>query len=286
MCPESHPQYASIAGGIKTMSPDDLGIVRDRLEEVGGVKTMYLHCLGEPMLNQHTPSFVRSVRPLVERICLTTNGTVPMTRLLDCPPDYVRVSVYGQDQREFEEVTNRVLDHRKVLENVTALWQGRQNREQELPYIYVKGFGKFSTLHYRFGDVCDEVDVEPTMNWNGEGDWGGNVGPTKKRVCPAPFYMVTIHSDLRVSMCGVDWSKKLVVGNLREQNIRELWNSDAAHEIRLAHLRGNRCELDGCKTCSYIDTTLPDNLDELTVHEYEARSHRTAVQGKEVVYAG
>lgn len=274
MCPESHPRYAEIAGGIRRMSEADMALVRNGIAELGGVKTLYLHSLGEPMLNRLTPHFIADVRPLVERVCLTTNGTVSLTRLLDCPPDYVRVSIYGLSQDEFEATTQATIDHRLVFDNLKELHAERERRKQALPFIYVKGFGKFSPLHHRLRDYCDEVDVEPTMDWNGEGGEWGTRGEGAKHACPAPFYMMCIHADLRVSVCGVDWSKRLVVGNLKEQSLKSIWHGDELKRIRLAHLSGQRCSLDGCRNCTYLHTTLPDSVDALTADEYEKRTQK------------
>jgi len=300
MCPESHTDYAKIAGGIRTMNLDNLLMVAHRVIEIGGVKTMYLHSLGEPMLNPRTPDFIKAVRPHVERICLTTNGTVPMTKLLDCPPDYVRVSVYGNSHEEFRYVTQSEVDHRRVLDNVRDLWDARNGRAKLLggpgpgyyllPFIYVKGFSNFPLLMHRFGPYADEVDTEPVMNWNGEDNWqvvGRDADiPTSKRACPAPFYIMCIHADLRVSMCGVDWSKRLVVGDLHDQSLLEIWQGTDAHNVRVAHLAGERCKLDGCRTCTYLDTTLPDDIDALSEGEYLNRVRARSVAKAEETFTG
>src|SRR5208282_3672047 len=86
-----------------------------------------------------------------------------------------------------------------------------------------------------FTGIADEVKLEQEMNWND--DFEGTVSgrdkddilstklfDNKKCCCPSPFYILIIHSDLNVSVCCVDWNKKLVVGNLREQTLKEIWN--------------------------------------------------------------
>lgn len=275
MCPMGLPDYEAIAGKRRTMTLADLQLVADNLADIGGVKSLYLHSLGEPMLNRHAADFIRMARPHAEKICLTTNGTVPLTKILDCPPDYVRVSVYGLNQTDFEETTQSTVDHRAVLENVRALRLNREARGQELPFIYVKGFGKFSVLHHRYHAYADEVDTEETMNWNGEGDFGNRESATHRKSCPAPFYIANINADMTVSVCGVDWSKKLIVGSLREESLRDIWHGERFHAIRMAHLRGERCAIDGCKKCTYLDTNLVDDVDSLTADEYERRIEST-----------
>jgi hypothetical protein len=51
-----------------------------------------------------------------------------------------------------------------------------------------------------------------------------------------------------------------VVGDLRAQTLREVWQGDALKRMRLMHLAGRRGENVMCANCSYL-TTLPDKLD-------------------------
>ncbi|MDE2100675.1 MAG: SPASM domain-containing protein [Patescibacteria group bacterium] len=270
MCPESLPGYKDAVGGIRTMELDDMRLVRDRVREVGGVKVLHLHVLGEPMLNRHTPDFVKMMRPLAERIILTTNGSVSMVDLLDCPPDYVRVSVYGTDDDQFAQVTGKRMLNRVRL-NVRSLVVARDDRVMERPHVYVKAFGDGGdALRDQFASA-DEFAVEPLMDWDGRAGVGSST-PGTRRSCAMPFYTLAVHADLKVSPCCVDWSKRLVVGDLREQSIGEIWRGMPLEALRLQHLSGKRTAT-GCKDCSYLNT-LPDDVDSLDAGEYVSRASK------------
>ena len=45
----------------------------------------------------------------------------------------------------------------------------------------------------------------------------------KKKTCPFPFYTLAIHSNLKVSVCCVDWNKKTVVGDPKINTLKEIW---------------------------------------------------------------
>ena len=119
------------------------------------------------------------------------------------------------------------------------------------------------------------------MNWNDPNE--GNLAFTeidtllqtkyfanKKEVCPFPFYTLVIHSDLNVSVCCVDWDKKAVIGNLRNESLQDMWRGTRLKEFQLKHLQHKRHELSSCQSCTYLHTA-PDNLDALLPDAYLAR---------------
>ena len=96
-----------------------------------------------------------------------------------------------------------------------------------------------------------------------------------KSVCPFPFYSLVIHSDLQVSVCCVDWNKKVVMGSLRLQSLRDIWHGAPMHEFRMRHLRRERGQLPGCASCTFLHTS-PDNIDTLGPQDYETRVNALA----------
>ena len=134
----------------------------------------------------------------------------------------------------------------------------------------------------KFGPIVDEAVIEPVMNWNNPSE--GNLaqvdsdtllrGPNfqnRKTVCPQPFYTLVVHSDLRVSVCCVDWAKEAVVGDLKTETLMEVWRGAALRDFQLAHLEGRKSELAACKNCTFLHQ-MPDNLDDLSPEEYRARA--------------
>ena len=120
----------------------------------------------------------------------------------------------------------------------------------------------------------DEVGVEPVTNWNdpAEGNLSGlerdvllgsDAFASPKEVCPFPFYTLAIHSDLRVSVCCVDWAKQAVVGDLRTQTLTQIWHGEELHAFRLAHIRRQRATLAACRDCTFLHTAR-DNMDAAT----------------------
>ena len=80
----------------------------------------------------------------------------------------------------------------------------------------------------------NEIALEDVMDWNGHSKKSfSNISEKdffkqetmsfKKKICPFPFYTLAIHSNLKVSVCCVDWNKKTVAGDLKINTLKEIW---------------------------------------------------------------
>ncbi|MBM3949527.1 MAG: radical SAM protein [SAR202 cluster bacterium] len=73
-----------------------------------------------------------------------------------------------------------------------------------------------------------------------------------KRKCFYPFYQILVDYDGAVLLCPHDWGKKIIVGNLREKTVYELWNGRVIKRVRQSLARADRnfppcdvCDVDG-----------------------------------------
>jgi radical SAM protein with 4Fe4S-binding SPASM domain len=73
-----------------------------------------------------------------------------------------------------------------------------------------------------------------------------------KRKCFYPFYQIMVDFDGAVLLCNNDWDKRLILGNVKETSILDIWNSEKYKEVRgnLAngnrnHSPCNRCDVNG-----------------------------------------
>ena len=158
-------------------------------------------------------------------------------RVLASGLDYLRVSVYGGNEDAFARRTNTpAIKLARVISNVAALRKRRDEAGLSAPFIYVKMIDTSDPAENAqfldtFRPLADEVAIEPVMNWN-DPDQGNLAQLSRdemlatpyfrhtKRVCAFPFYTLVVHSDLRVSICCVDWAKQAVVGDLKTETLR------------------------------------------------------------------
>lgn len=256
-CPESLPDFFQRQGGRHKLSWADWESVASQIEQMPGVLgTLHFYMLGEPLLYPNTMNFIRDAtdRRLAKKTMLTTNGIKLHDRAEEIASSgltYLRVSLYDEYSEHWPSI---------------ALGLDRLMRINPRPFVYVKSFTE--TPGYDF--PCDERSIEQLMNWNGRAGRLGDDHSGPKQACPMPFFTLVIHSNLEVSVCCVDWDRQLKVGDLRKESLMKVWSGDAMRQIRLAHLRGQRHTLPGCRDCTLLHT-LQDNVDELSADEYLAR---------------
>jgi radical SAM protein with 4Fe4S-binding SPASM domain len=294
-CPESFSDYAETAGGLFRMGMDDYLEVLSQIADLtqpGRLKTLNFYMMGEPFANKLLTQFISIAhdKAIAERLTVTTNASLLKSNIWESVIrsglDYLRVSIYGGSSEAHRANTASGISLDRIVENVGGFKAFRDAQGATTPHIYVKMIespyaGENQEFFDRFSSVADEIKLEPVMNWNdpAQGNLSGlsaeelmnsDYLKNHKSVCPFPFYSLVIHSDLQVSVCCVDWNKKVVMGSLREQSLRDIWTGPAMHEFRMRHLRRERSQIPGCASCTFLHTA-PDNMDPLSAQEYESR---------------
>ena len=51
-------------------------------------------------------------------------------------------------------------------------------------------------------------------------------------ICPYPFYSMSINSDGKVSVCFLDWSRKMIIGDANEHSLKEIWDGKKMKSYR------------------------------------------------------
>src|SRR5262249_12512329 len=84
---------------------------------------------------------------------------------------------------------------------------------------------------------------------------------TSTNVCPYIFYSYSVNPEGLVSACFIDWARKLVVGDVRRQSMKSIWNGELMNQLRLQHLRGERKQNSVCGSCGQLSNCMPDKID-------------------------
>jgi len=213
----------------------------------------------------------------IEYIDTTTNGTFlspdRIGPVLEAGLDKINISVDGMDVETYARFTGFKFDFETFIENVRWLYANKGNCE-----VVVKIPGELITEAQRqkfldtFGDHCDRIFVEnfapcwPEFDIEKhtgvkitKGIYQQDVGSTD--TCPYIFYGYSVNSDGLVSSCFLDWGRKLIIGDVRQQSMKEIWNSDRMNALRLQHLEGRRRENSVCGKCGQLSHCLPDSID-------------------------
>jgi radical SAM protein with 4Fe4S-binding SPASM domain len=243
------------------------------------IKVLRLYKDGEPFLNKRLADMVAYAKKAkhIEYIDTTTNGTFLSPErvgpVLEAGLDKINISVDGMNVETYAQFTGFKFDFEKFIENVRWLYANKGNCE-----VVIKIPGELITEAQRqqffdtFGDHCDRIFVENFAPCWPEFDIEKHTGVTITKgiyqqdvgetdTCPYIFYGYSVNSDGLVSSCFLDWGRKLIIGDVRQQSMKAIWNSDRMNMLRLQHLEGRRRENSVCGNCGQLSHCLPDSID-------------------------
>lgn len=261
----------------------DFDLYRKVIDDLGEfdrpLKVLRLYKEGEPLLHTRFADMVRYAKQSghVEYIDTTTNGYLltpdKIGPILDAGIDRINISVDGMSSRQFWEFTRTRVDFDRFVANVRNLYEHRGQCEicVKIPGDILSDDDK-QRFFDTFGDIADRVFIEnfapcwPTFDVEDrmgieitDGIYGNAIHEVQ--VCPYIFYSVAVNTDGTVSLCFLDWARKLVVGDLRKQSLKDVWQGEALHRHRIAHLQGRRKQDPTCAACGQLSHCLPDDID-------------------------
>jgi len=227
-----------------------------------GIETLQLHFQGEPLLYKRFPEMVKVAKKAGLRAQAFTNG-LPLTKdkadkIILAGLDHLRFSVDGATQKtyelnrvggEFEKVYRNmrmmVERSKKHNSNIDLMWQfiALSNNEHEIEKakemakaidipFFVKTFAEsIPGLAPKNPELRRELHIKP---------------------CTDIYRSTFVFYTGEVVVCCYDLEGKYVVGDLRKQTLKEVWNS---HEYKTIRSRINNAEKNSdaepeiCKNC-------------------------------------
>lgn len=283
-CPESLPDYQQRAGFYHRLPMSLYEVIVSELKGWGKIKALKFYMEGEPLLNPDLPRMIRIAKDagVADRLELTTNASLfnegTARLLVESGLDYVRLSIYGVDERH-TKITGSRYTAEQIRANVHAFRQVRDAMGSQTPILYAQYLADSpedeEAFRSQYSDIADEIAIEPRHNWGALDtrlvNIGQQLGRYPKQACPEPFYTLAIRANGDVSVCCIDWSGGLIVGNLRDSSLREIWEGEPIRRIQSLHLAKKRDSIPACRNCTLI-YNFPDNLDHLSEEEFRSRA--------------
>lgn len=280
-CPTSDHELIKQTGRWQGIMNFDLyqKIIDDLKEFDRPLKVLRLYKEGEPLLNNRFADMVRYAKESgrVQYIDTTTNGFLlddeRIKPILEAGLDRINISVNGMSDEQFLSFSGVKVDFKQYVENIRHLYEIKGNCE-----IVIKISGDFMSelekQHFfdTFGDYSDRIFIEHVApcwpEFGVEDRLGVDITKgiydqpiTGVDTCPYIFYAVSINSDGSTSLCFLDWAHKLLVGDVREQSLKEIWNGSELFQHQINHLRGKRKDNVVCGQCGQLSHGQPDNID-------------------------
>ncbi|MFC2066179.1 radical SAM/SPASM domain-containing protein [Chloroflexota bacterium] len=213
-----------------------------------------LNYRGEPLLNPRLPEMVTYAKKKgIIEVQFNTNG-LSLTRektekLLDAGLDRIIFSFDGATRETYERIRTGS-DYEKVVNNIKTLVQIRNERGLKRPSVRVQMVKMKENEH----EVEDFIRMWlPIANRVAISTRREPAGIDEEKMahfsCPQIWQRLMICWDGAVRMCCGDWGGEIVLGNVKESTIYELWHSEKLNEIRRLHAEGRFGEILACARC-------------------------------------
>ena len=254
-------------------------IIDDICEFDKPIKVLRLYKDGEPLLN---PGFAEMIayakqKKCSERIDTTINASLltpeKNIEIIEAGIDRINISVEGINTEQYLGFSKYKIDFEKFVSNIRHLYEHKKNCE-----IIIKINGDIllenekNKFYELFGDIADGVYIEHIMScWpefelkdvkvNQEhGIYGQQI--KEVMVCPYVFYSFSINADGSASACFLDWSRKLIIGNVKTESVKEIWTGEKLRTLQKMFLEKNRKQHSVCGFCGQMSHGMPDDIDD------------------------
>jgi len=227
---------------------------------------------GEPTLHPEFKNFLRYAKSKNISCHLNTNGSrldeTMIRDFISLPLDSIKFSFQGIDRESYAEMRNTdffdtLVDKIKLLHMMRA--------ESPFPYIHVATTTTYETegqiqdfIHMiqKHADLVtvgrtqlDKFDISSVKLNHKDRErliylkTQETLHKERFRICPEVFDKLSINWDGTVSACCLDYNNEMVVGNLSNNTLKEIWHSSRMGNYRklLAQRRYEAIEL--CSHC-------------------------------------
>lgn len=212
-----------------------------------------LYFMGEPLQHPNIIDILRLARKHLKGIisistnCMLLNEEIS-TCLIENRIDLIICCIDHWDKDKYERI--RIGGHfETVVSNVERLLEIKAKANIDLTNVIVKSldFGLEQGEQKEYEDYWRERGAIPLVGW--VDSWAGQLSGLKKikykpqpysenkrKECADLWFKMVINWKGEVVICCHNFNYSIMLGNLREQNILEIWQGEKISELRQNHV--------------------------------------------------
>lgn len=250
----------------KTKMPMNLfqKIVDDASEN--GFTVLNLSMYGEPLLDDLLFQRIAYAKAKRLKVGFSSNGTLltsdKISKILENGLDWIAFSVDSNTKEYYEHI--RVgANFEDTCANIRELIRLRQERNTSKPLIMI-----YSTVltkdNLHASKLLEPILVGADFFSMGLADTRreenfcftrksfSKIRKARLYPCPVVWGAPSIMSNGKMVLCCKDYDGSIELGDLNNQTIMEIWNSDKLRKIKELHLRGEGDKIELCKNCESL----------------------------------
>jgi radical SAM protein with 4Fe4S-binding SPASM domain len=217
-----------------------------------GIRHVRLHNYGEPFVDRHlTDKVAYAKQKGIAEVGVISNGSLIDEQVargvIDAGLDAINISVDASGREVFER-TRIGLEYDKVIANIERLVRiraelGRTHPKLILSFVRQDNSDEERAFIDHWRTIADKIHITELHNWAGTLNRNSDV----RYPCYRQWLTFTVLWDGRVSLCCADFDGRVILGDMRTSNIRDIWESEAYRQVRREHLESGGPEI--CRAC-------------------------------------
>lgn len=204
-----------------------------------GLPAIWFGASGEGLLEKRLPEMIAYARErgIIDRI-LTTNGQLlsqdKSRAILEAGLTRISISVDAFTKATYEET--RGSDYENLLRNIHEFLRLKKEMRLELPVVRLT-FVDTARSHEEkddfityWRDLVDIVDIQKQIFYQNTRLSRDEIEPIR---CAYPWRAAVLYANGDLALCSSHWGRDdLVMGNIHDTPIREIWCSEKARDLR------------------------------------------------------
>ena len=249
------------------------------------IKRIHLFKDGEPFLNPNIIKMIKYVKKskVVQEVDVTTNASLIDINMADqivlSGLDTIRISFEGSISNEkYKIFTKTKYTYDDIKNSLINVYNSKRKYKSNSPYIEAKvvdtGLNVEEKKKFKndFEKYASEITFDAMIDrkkLTAKVIKGKKKQP-KLKVCPIPFYNLSVNCDGSVSSCCYDWNHSTLVGDLNNESLFEVWNGSKLNEFRKMHAEFRKKEHPTCSKCVATESYAQEsNIDSLALNDKE-----------------
>lgn len=252
MCPRDKFDYHS-----ETM---DFALFTKCVDEAAkhGVKLINLTGFGDSLLSINFEKELQYIKKNYSDIKIGMTNTCHLIdkKKIDFICEYVdelQISMYGITKETYESVHRGSLVFEDVRNNIDTILSRKDRPHCILEFLLMdENRDELDGWLEYYEGRADRVDVWKLQNWAGylpSDDLEKDYKPCFRIDSLNGLY---IRTDGRVSVCCVDYNRKITIGNMNTQSLEEILTGEKICKLQELNKNGDICEYSICKYCDQI----------------------------------
>lgn len=228
-----------------------------------GVKSVCLSFFGEPFLDKSIIKKIKYAKEKELKVAFYSNASLmdkeKAKEIIKAGLDSIIISCDGFYKETYEKIRRNLNFDivKKNIENLVKLKKDLKSYKPRIGLVFVEIDQSEKEIkdYYKYWEnKVDSIQRINMRNWagqiKGKSEKSFHFKSKERTPCANLWEKLTIDWDGDAVLCCDDWNHSIILGNLKKQSLKDIWNGEKLKRIREIHKGGEFDKIPLCKNCN------------------------------------